>query len=1117
MNHYDQIKQKLEKFIYKYYVNELIKGIILFFAIGALYFLTSVLIENFLWLNKTGRGILFWLFVIVEIGLFCRLIIFPVLKLFKVFKGIDEFNASQIIGKHFPEVNDKLLNILQLKKQHNDAELVLASIEQKSLELQPVPFRLAINFRENIKYLKYAIIPVLIFLVVSIFNSKNWFSSSYERMVNYKVAYEAPAPFHFVILNKSLITEENQNFKLQVKTEGKILPEQVQVHFNGQDYFLKNRGDGSFSYDFIGIDDNITFQLKANDVISKEYTLEITAIPAIEAFEMKLQFPEYLNKKSEILKSTGNATIPEGTLVEWKVKGRNTQIVDFVDRDSVFKFQKDGDEFNYNRTIFEAIPYTLNTSNEHLKNYESLSFNLNVIKDQYPEIKIQSQVDSTNTEIWYFLGQVSDDYGLRALELIYYDINNPDEIQKKKIEIANTNYDEFSYQFPSGLKLIEGNSYEFFFRVYDNDVLHGYKNSKTKTFSYNKLTLEEKEKEQLLQQNNTIDNIDKTLDKLKEQNKTFEEISKTQKEKKNLSFNDKKKLQDFLKRQKQQEQLMQKFGDELKKNLEEFEKNKTDDPYKKALKERLERNEKKLKQNEKLLEELEKIQDKINKEELFDKLEKLGKKNKSSQKNLEQLLELTKRYYVNKKLEKLASELNKLAEEQEQLSKDNNEDNTKEKQDKLNNKFEDYQKELEELKKDNENLKKPIPIEDQKSEEESVKKDQQKASEELEKGDKNAAQKKQKSAADKMKQMGEQMQSMMQSGGEEQEQEDIEMLRQILDNLVEFSKSQETLMKNFKSIEPNHPTYANRLKRQSVLRENFRHVDDSLYALALRNPKISEDVTEKLTDIEFNIDKSLERLSENMISQGTSSQRYTITGANDLAYMLSQALNNMNISMSASSSSGKPNQSRGFQLPDIIKQQESLGEQMKEGLKKSKDGKPKDGEGNKEGEKSNESKEGKQGGKKEGGEKNGDGEGDDFNEELNGQLFEIYKKQQELRNALENKLIENGLNPDEKRILNEMKDVEDELLNKGFNEQTLSRLINLKHQLLKLEEATLKQGEKEERESKNSNVDFENNSNDLKEKIRQYFNATEILNRQTLPLRSNYKIKVQEYFNKKDD
>ena len=171
-----------------------------------------------------------------------RFILYPLAKLFKLSKGIDYEQASKIIGEHFPEVNDKLLNILQLHKtaSASESELLLASIDQKAIELQPVPFQIAVNFKSNLKYVKYAIIPVFIFLAIYISGNSNLFSESYTRVVNYDQAYEPPAPFSFQLNQNQLQVKATESLPLQIITDGNVSPENASIHYNGETYFLKN-------------------------------------------------------------------------------------------------------------------------------------------------------------------------------------------------------------------------------------------------------------------------------------------------------------------------------------------------------------------------------------------------------------------------------------------------------------------------------------------------------------------------------------------------------------------------------------------------------------------------------------------------------------------------------------------------------------------------------------------------------------------------------------------------------------------------------------------------------------------------------------------------------------
>ncbi|WP_372754064.1 hypothetical protein [Mariniflexile sp.] len=1120
-SNFKNIQSKLEAFIRRYYVNELLKGAILFVAIGLLYFLLTLFIEHMLWLNTTARGVLFWLFIGVEFALLVKFIFIPLAKLFKFQKGINYEDASRIIGLHFPEVNDKLLNVLQLNASINQSELLLASIEQKSLELRPIPFKLAINFKKNIPYLKYAAIPLLILVFTFLFGETNWFSNSLERVTHYKTAYEPPAPFQFYVVNDNLNAVENKDFKLIVKTAGELIPDNAEIVYNDESYFLKQTGVGEFEYVFTGLKSGVRFQLKANNVTSKPYNISVLEVPTMLNFEMVLDYPEYIKKKDEILKSTGNAVVPEGTNITWNLSTRATDMVRLFSKDTI-KFSSDESGlFKTSKRVFNNFNYAISTSNKSIKNYENLAFNIEVVKDEYPVINVKVKTDSLDLQSLYFHGQVSDDYGFSKLQLVYYPANDESKKKIQNIGLSNSNVSEFINAFPNNLPIEAGVPYELYFQVFDNDAIKKFKSTKSNVFYFRKRTKEEETTKQLNEQSESIKDLNKSLKKFDEQDKQLQELSKTQKEKEQLSFNDKAKLESFLKRQKQQDEMMKSFNKKLKDNLEAFDKDsKKEDVFKEDLKQRLKENEEQLQKDEKLLEELKKLQDKISKDELSQKLDDLAKQNKNKKRSLEQLLELTKRFYVEKKLDKLKDDLLNMAKEQDKLATEAADKNTKDKQDALNKEFDAFRKELEELKKEGNALKKPIEIPQDKLEENEIQKEQKKASEALNekvnsqnpesKNNKlKNAQSSQKNAAQKMKKLAEQMQSAMQASGGEQMQEDVEMLRQVLDNLLIFSFEQETLMDRFKTADASQSKFASILKKQNTLREHFEHVDDSLFALALRQPKLSEQVNKEITDVFYNIDNALSLFADNKVYQGVSKQQFTITAANNLSDYLSDVLDNMQESLSMSQGKGGQGD---MQLPDMIMTQEQLNKMMEDGLKKGEHGKPKDnGEGKKQGE---EGKEGKNG-EKQGGKSSGEGEGS--NEDLNGLLFKIYQEQQELRNALEEKLAKDGVKGNSNGLTRRMEEIEMDLLNKGFTKQTLQKMLDLKHQLLKMQNASFQQGEDNKRQSKANKDQFNNATNNQIPTAKQYFNITEILNKQTLPLQQIYKKKVKEYFKQTND
>ena len=74
-------------------------------------------------------------------------------------------------------------------------------------------------------------------------------------------------------------------------------------------------------------------------------------------------------------------------------------------------------------------------------------------------------------------------------------------------------------------------------------------------------------------------------------------------------------------------------------------------------------------------------------------------------------------------------------------------------------------------------------------------------------------------------------------------------------------------------------------------------------------------------------------------------------------------------------------------------------------------------------------------------------------------------------------------------------------------------MLNLKHELLKLETAIQQQGEDNKRKSTNTQENFSNSASTLPKSLQDYIKSIEILNRQSLPLQKNYEQKVKEYFN----
>ncbi len=1093
MKPYKNIEEKLHEFVRKFYTNELIKGGILFLSLGFLYLFFTLFLEYFLWLEPTARTLLFWIFIIVESYLLFRFILTPIFRLVGIKRGISFKESSKIIGNHFPKVGDKLLNVLQLKEANNQSELLLASIEQKAKELQPIQFAKAVNFGTNTKYLKYAAIPVIVWFLITVTGNFKMFDTSFKRVLNHRTAFVPPAPFSFHLLSKNLTVIQGQPFTIQFETKGTVQPTDVLVFYNNQSYYLQRDND-VFSYTFSKTNNPIQFYVEASNIVSDSYVLEVIKTPTIQNISVDLKYPKYVQKKDETINNSGTLLIPEGTNAIWNVNTSQTENVAFIEASKTNQFERLDDRlFSFQKTINSSIEYQIATSNISLRNYEKLFFKIEVIKDELPKIEVLSDIDSLSNNRAQFAGKISDDYGLTKLEVVYYNKETPNDFEKQQIEILSNGNQTFYFVFPGELSLQKGINYELFFQVYDNDGVNGRKKSKSKKFSFRKKSDKEVEEDAVLQQRNQIKSIEKTLKKRQNQKKNLEEIKQNLQNKKTINWNDKKKIEEYIKRQEQYKKMMQRQTDKLQEHIKDLPKDSKSILVKKEeLKKRIEEL-KKLENEQKLLDELKKLAKKLNKEDLLRKVKKLTEQNKQQERSLERVLELTKRFYVEQKTMQIAAKLQDLSKKQDSLSKYQN--SKKEHQKNIKKEFNKIQKEIKELKKDNKALKEPMQLPDTKVEEKEITKQLQKSEDTQGQLNKSSQKKSQQKAAKKMQEMSQKMQQAMSDAAGEMKEANEKSLRIILENLLNYSFKQENILNRFSKISVSHPDFGKEIKNQNTLKTYFEHIDDSLYMLSMRLPEISVKIQKDLTNSHYNINQSLENFADNKFNSGLSNQQYVMTAVNNLADFLSDILDNMQKPKNAKPGKGKKG-GKSFSLPDIIQKQEDLVKKMKKGNKK---------------------------GQQQNGKKKGESKGNRQYENLDGELYQIYQQQSQLRQELQNALRKkNGKrDPNASKVLKSLEELENEILEKGFNAATIQKMQQLKYNLLKLDKAAFKQDKDTERKSTTNQQNFSQQMG--KELIKKlFYNQTEILNRQSLPLQKNYKKKVQEYFsnvkgNKKND
>ncbi|MFT4877854.1 MAG: hypothetical protein ACI8XY_000819, partial [bacterium] len=118
-NAYTLLISKLRAFTQKYYQNLLLRGLMVSFSLLAIGFILFAFLEYYGRFGTLTRSFLFWSFTTISTCILIVWVANPILKLVKLGKRLSDEEAAKIIGKHFPDVADKLLNVIQLKQQNS--------------------------------------------------------------------------------------------------------------------------------------------------------------------------------------------------------------------------------------------------------------------------------------------------------------------------------------------------------------------------------------------------------------------------------------------------------------------------------------------------------------------------------------------------------------------------------------------------------------------------------------------------------------------------------------------------------------------------------------------------------------------------------------------------------------------------------------------------------------------------------------------------------------------------------------------------------------------------------------------------------------------------------------
>ena len=1130
------LRQKLDAFIRKYYQNKLIRGGI--YASGLLLMLLLVLLLGE-WFGQFGVGlrtVLFYSWWVAFMSVTAVYILMPLSKLLRIGSVITDEAAAQIIGKHFPEVADKLLNTLQLQAKAveevgGSQALLLASIEQRTQSLSPIPFVQAVNLTENKRYAWLALVPLA--LLVGIWTSfPSALGDAVHKLVQHRQYFEKPMPYSIRILNSRLQGVQGTDATISVEVNGATLPEALFLQLREDEIKMDKANKQHFNYTVHNLQESFTFTFMADGHRTKPYTFKVIPNPSLVSFEVALEPPPYTQKPKENLANVGDVTVPAGSRITWKLKATHADLLLLDDGKNTQTINKIGEStFQLSQRYLEPQAFSIRPANQWIRAAEALPFHVNIIPDQFPTVQVEERMDSLSPLMRFFRVEIKDDYGFSKLELVYQkekgnDKNQP--LQRKKLAI-NTRGEVQQLVLPwnlGELNLEPGDNLTYYFEVWDNDGVHGPKCSRSPAQRFHANTLEELAEKAERSADKTRSDLQETLKSSREIQKEIQELNKKLLDKKLLSYEEIKRLNALMNKQQQIEQKLKQIQNEQQKQQAEqqqfppkentlLEKQKQlEDLFNQVVPEDLKEK----------MKELQELLKNMDKDKVQEKLEDMKWDARDMEKELERSLQVFKQLEFEQKLKATTDKIDDMAKRQEDLAKQ-----TEEKQ----GSSEDLKKAQEDLNKEAEKLKEDLKKLDEKAKEagledldqlgekmeekrQDLSKDMENSSEQLQQKKNKKAAENQKTAAQKMKQMSAQLNAMASESEEEQQEEDMNALREILENLIRLSFGQEDLMKRLGQVDRQNPLYVKITQEQKKLKDDAGMIEDSLYALSKRQAQIAPLVNREIAEINKNMEKAISKMAERQVPEAMGRQQYVMTATNNLALMLSESLEQMQQQMQMKSSgsgkgkckkpggsgSGKGSKPSAAQMKKMQEQINQQIEKLKSQLEKEKaqqSGGKKDG-----------SKPGEKGQKGSGGQMGGNGTSE--------QLAKLAAQQEALRRAVQQQ--SELLNKDGKqgngalqKLAEKMEQTESDIVNKRITQETIRRQQEILTRLLEAENAERERELDNKRESNEAKKQLFGNPNQFFEYKLLKQKEAELLKAVPPALTPFYKNKVNNYFN----
>jgi len=869
----NDLRERLVRFRASYYRLRILRGVLLLFLWGGSVFLLSSLTEGFFWWGVPVRLFLWLTWLGGLVYFLVREILWPILQYGFRLKGyLSDEEAARWIGRHFPEIRDKLLNALQLEGQNPELHMAVAlALEERRVVVLRYPWEGSLP-RESIR--RYGLLLLGLLLVGGII----WLSmpqvigGGVQRFLHPMKVFIPPLPYTIEVEGLRPFYRKGESLMLTFRLRGTTLPQMLSAYQEeGFPLPLERQNPQLYTLSLPVLEKSFTFFLSDGMREVGRYVIVVQDPPALEKLELVAYYPVYTGRGSDTFTQT-RVRVLRGTRLHLQARIRGELAYEAVSPVLPLRLHAGVCEASWVPTQDAEYPLILRS----VVGADTFRLYVEVYPDNYPVVQLFSEDFDPESYMQRVRLRLMDDYGFTRGVLWYRVIESPvpggrEEVFRARPLAISANPQQDLTQLFSWKEwgIQAGEAVEYYVEVWDNDAVTGPKASRSILYTLRPASDAEKQAVFAQLQDSLswqLKELRRELERLLETKEAFTLPQKGSQ----LSerFRALRSEMRALQRLAAEENL---FTPELLEKLEALQKIlDAADPQK----------------VEQILAQPSMSRDSA---EQARRLQELEKAYEAWREKLDRWEALLPAYQEARKLEELMTRLDALHERQQALSETPDSlrtDAHKVQQERLQNETQNVAKEVDSLLRNSPQMNETLKDSLRKAAEylREALKNMKEALQNMEQGA--SPQSDQREAAESLERAVEAMNQGQQQADAQEEAEDYEALRQLLKGILQLSFRQEAVQKDTREADRSSKNYVALQRKQTEIERDYRPIRDTLRSLAQRSPVIADEVLDLLRDM----DEHFRGLSfQDPVRLGIR-QQYILQGLNRLANLMTELL-----------------------------------------------------------------------------------------------------------------------------------------------------------------------------------------------------------------------------------